>query len=186
MALFSKQEWVDKYPQFFMEGNPVSQALGTYSLENQTLMISELLDTLSVFYGGFNAFFGEQRPKSELVSHLTSTIFPAWRFGLSRCSVAQIITGLFLVMEGKTKYVDFAPNTVLKFNSVCTEFRPAFHDVVTPAPSTAPRLGWDPEQARKKTEAIQKAAMIRIAQMLKGIHINAATNTNRGASQKYS
>ncbi len=191
MALFSKQDWLKRFPEFFFNGSPAIKPFGSYQEQDRNRFLMALIGTMSLVYKGLHHFLPVNNASSlseqEIKDQVKNAVLPAWGHALADCSVAQILSGLFLVVGGRTEYVEFPPSTVLKFRAICMGHRPAFHDVVK-APTTAPQLGWDKEAAEKKTAAIQKSAMIRILQTLKEASLQNAKDkrgysVNYGASQ---
>jgi hypothetical protein len=189
--LFDQSAWLKQFPGFFEDGNPARKRFSSYAEVECNKFITALIVTMGAFYGGTHHFLPKDKTaaanESEIANQVRNFVLPAWRHGLSDCSVSQILAALFLVIGGKTEHIDFPPASVLKFKAICTASRPAYHDVVQ-NPTEAPRLGWDKEAAQKKTAAIQKSAMIRILQTLKESNLQNAKDRrtysgNYGAAQ---
>lgn len=177
MALFDQQDWLKHFPGFFENGQPALKQFSTFQEPDRNRFLMAVIATMSVIYKGLHHFLPHTNAASlseqEVTKQVKTMVIPAWRHGLADCSVAQILSGLFLVIGGRTEYIEFPPSAVLKFKAVCMAHRPAYHDVVR-KPSNAPQLGWDKEAAEKKTAAIQKAAMIRMVRSLKEANLQNA------------
>lgn len=167
MALFSKQDWLKRFPEFFYNGSPAIKAFGSYQEQDKHRFLMALIGTMSLVYRGLHHFLPVNNASSlseqEIKEQVKNAVLPAWCHALADCSVAQILSGLFLVVGGRTEYVEFPPSTVLKFRAICMGHRPAFHDVVQ-NPTTAPQLGWDKEAAEKRKEMSARHGIIRLAQ----------------------
>ncbi len=189
--LFDEQAWLKQFPAFFEDGAPARKRFSSYPEAERNKFVTAIIVTMGAFYGGTHHFLPKDKTaasgEAEAANQVRNIILPVWRHGLSDCSVAQILSGLFLVIGGKTEHIEFPPASVMKFGAICRASRPAYHDVVQ-NPTTAPRLGWDKEAAEKKTAAIQKSAMIRILQTLKEANLQNAKDRrshsgNYGSSQ---
>lgn len=183
MALFDRDSWAKAFPDFFQNGQPSIKSFGSFDEQSRNRFLMSIIGTMGVAYKGLGHFLpNATQADGNLQEQVRTQVLPAWRYALNDCSVAQLITGLFLVIGGKTEYIEFPPTTAIKFRAVCMAHRPAYHDVpATPAPPSAPKLTWDAETAKMKSRAIQKAAMIRMVAIIKEANLQHARD-KRGNS----
>ncbi len=163
MDLFNETGWKSSNPQFFENDRPTIKPLSSFAKELQGKLIVDLIETMGLFYGGIHHFLpqGMTAYGADVNAQFKNLVIPAWRSGLGSCSIAQILSTLFLVLEGKTPYVDFPPSTVIKFKALCGTFRPGYHDLVPAAPPEAPKLGYDKEKSDRYRAAVVKSAYVR-------------------------
>jgi len=167
MSLFSIEDVQKYFPGFIEAGKPSLKRFETFPESDRNKLLLSIIGTMAMMYNGLHYFIPNSTGlgEEELKKQLASQVLPAWRHGLSGCSVSQIVSGLFLVTGGRTEYVEFPPSSVLKFRAICTSHQPGYHDTI-PAPSNSARIGWDKEEAQKRVSQSARHAMIRMARMM--------------------
>lgn len=103
-SLVKWQEKLGNTP-IFENGMVTQKPLNSIHEQFQTLLVTGLLASLSVYYGGIRRFNGFKEPiglYSE-VDEVKKQLAPAWASCLGKVSCSLILNTLFATLEGKTK-----------------------------------------------------------------------------------
>lgn len=133
--IYDKIIWIYKIPEIFFENSISKEKLKNLPVSAKQGLIFKLLETLSLYFSVVpdyycdNYFSGNE--ENEDINGLNAT-FTIWLSGLSDLSVCQIIGGLLDILNMKTEYQKWPPKSVMQFYTVCTAFKPAYHDAFVP------------------------------------------------------
>jgi hypothetical protein len=166
---FKKISWIEGMSIFFENENLSTKRLDSFSKKEQEFLIYQIIYTLSKYFGRIP---GSAAPLLELESsekfiESVFSILNTWLSGLCDLSIYQIINGLIDILDLKTEYKKWPPNSVMEFYTICKIEKPPYHSeyYASTEKNDFKQLEFSKiskEEKEKKSEEIARNHMIKI------------------------
>lgn len=133
--IYDKIIWIYKIPEIILENIVSREKLKNFPSHVKEGLVFKILETLSQYFSVVPDYYYDKNSDSyeniEDMDGINATL-TIWLSGLSDLSVCQIIGGLLDILNMKTEYQKWPPKSVMQFYTVCTAFKPAYHDAFVP------------------------------------------------------
>ncbi len=133
--IYDKIIWIYKIPEIILENIVSREKLKNFPPHVKEGLVFKILETLSQYFSVVPDYYYDKNSDSyeniEDMDGINATL-TIWLSGLSDLSVCQIIGGLLDILNMKTEYQKWPPKSVMQFYTVCTAFKPAYHDAFVP------------------------------------------------------
>lgn len=133
--IYDKIIWIYKIPEIILENIVSREKLKNFPSHVKEGLVFKILETLSQYFSVVPDYYYDKNSDSyeniEDMDGINATL-TIWLSGLSDLSVCQIIGGLLDILNMKTEYQKWPPKSVMQFYTVCTDFKPAYHDAFVP------------------------------------------------------
>ena len=133
--IYEKIIWIYKIPEIILENIVSREKLKNFPSHVKEGLVFKILETLSQYFSVVPDYYYDKNSDSyeniEDMDGINATL-TIWLSGLSDLSVCQIIGGLLDILNMKTEYQKWPPKSVMQFYTVCTAFKPAYHDAFVP------------------------------------------------------
>ena len=133
--IYDKIIWIYKIPEIILENIVSREKLKNFPSHVKEGLVFKILETLSQYFSVVPDYYYDKNSDSyeniEDMDGINATL-TFWLSGLSDLSVCQIIGGLLDILNMKTEYQKWPPKSVMQFYTVCTAFKPAYHDAFVP------------------------------------------------------
>lgn len=133
--IYDKIIWIYKIPEIILENIVSREKLKNFPSHVKEGLVFKILETLSQYFSVVPDYYYDKNSDSyeniEDMDGINATL-TIWLSGLSDLSVFQIIGGLLDILNMKTEYQKWPPKSVMQFYTVCTAFKPAYHDAFVP------------------------------------------------------
>lgn len=137
------------------------------SFENLTekqrkYLLEYVFAKLGIAFGGFNQFWQDEEEMR--------FIKEGWTVSWSDLTVKEILSGLYSILKGQTRYISKAPRAPLEFYHICKNARTMPDIRKEPLNSNCRQITWDEEGALERRKAMAEFHLKKIKAILPGIY----------------
>jgi hypothetical protein len=149
---YKKIPWLYKMPNIFTDEGVSIKRLDTLEKDDQAMLIFEVINSLGRYFGKMPG-----NPENMSIQDLEKSkenlgnMLEIWLSGLCDLNVSQIINGLLDILNLKTEYQKWPPNSVMEFYSICRKPKVPYHsEVKFKKIENFKKIGFDEEGFKKR------------------------------------